>query len=334
MTLRIGVLAPADVHADGYIPLCQRIDDVSFVGIADDDAGWGADAATRHDAPLLSTDDLLDGAEAVAVFSTYADRERWIETAATAGVDVLCELPLATTADDARRFVQMCRDAGSTLGMITPLRFGDPMRRAKDLVEAGTIGDVTALVGRNRCAFRDRDVDGWSADPEQSGGGGSVVHHSEHTVDAARWLTGAEFEEVYAELGYRRGLPVDDVNVLSARLTDGTAFTTDTSWTTPDSDEFWGESELDVVGTDGTLTVDDYGEAFRLVRDGPDDGVAKHHFGANESEALLRDFADAAETGRRPVATGIDGLRQVEVIEAVYESAETGEPVQVDLLDV
>lgn len=122
-------------------------------------------------------------------------------------------------------------------------------------------------------------------------------------ADAAKWLTGAKFEEVYAELGYQRGLMVDDGNVSSVRLSDGTAFTTDKSWTTLDRDEFWGGSEPDVAETDDTLTVNDYSEAFRLVRDGADRGVTKHHFGPSESEALILDFANAFDTGRDPVAT-------------------------------
>lgn len=329
MSISIGVLSPADVHVDVYVPLFQRAEAVDFVGIGDDEAGRGADAAARFDAPLLSTAELLERVDAVAIFSTYTDRRQWIEAATAAGVDVLCELPLATTVDDAEEFVELCRSAGSTLGMITPLRFGEPMRRAKHLIDSDAVGGVESLVARNRCAFRDRDTEGWTADPEQSGGG-SVMHHSEHTVDAARWLTGAEFEEVYAELGYQRGLPVDDVNVISARLSDGTAVTTDTSWTTPDSDEFWGESELDVIGADGTITVDQHGESFQLVRDGETNGIAKHHFGASAGKTLLRDFVDAVEAGGVPLASGIDGLRQVEVIEAVYESAERGEPVSID----
>lgn len=327
--LKVGVLAPADVHANGYIPTCQRIDAVEFVGVADDDAGWGADAAERLDAPLLPTDDVLTEADTVTIFSTYTTRGQWIEAAAAAGVDVLCELPLATNTADARSFVETCREAGVTLGMITPFRFGEPMRRARDLVRDAALGEVTSIVARNRCAFRDRDTEGWSADPEHAGGG-SVLHHSEHTVDGARWLTGAEFEEVYAALGHQRGLEVADVNVISARLTDGTTVVTDTSWTTPDSDEFWGDGVMDVVGTAGTLEVDQYGESFRHLRDGDDAGDAKHHFGPGAGEALLRDFVDAVQTGREPVATGVDGLRQVEVIDAIYESADRAEPVRVD----
>ncbi|WP_276256413.1 Gfo/Idh/MocA family protein [Halomontanus rarus] len=333
MTIRFGILAPADVHADGYIPICQRRGDIELVGIADDDAGWGDEASTRHDAPLLPTADLLDRVDAVAIFSTYATRERWFEAATAAGVDVLCELPIATNAADARSFVTACRDANVTLGMITPLRCGESIRRAKDLLEDGSVGDLSSIVERNRCAFRNRNVEGWTADPQHADGG-SVVHHSEHTVDAARWLTDAEFEEVYAELGFQRGLAVDDVNVVSARLSDGTTFVTDTSWTTPDSDEFWGDCELDLIGTASTLSVDEYAEAFRSVRDGKDGGIEKHHFGASDTEALLADFLDAVETGRDPVANGVDGLRQVEVIEAIYESAERNEPVPVERVSV
>lgn len=124
------------------------------------------------------------------------------------------------------------------------------------------------------------------------------------------------------------------IDVISARLSDGTTFVTDTSWTVPDSDEFWGDCELDLVGTASTLSVDEYAEALRSVRDGKDDGIEKHHFSASDTEALLLDFLDAVETERDSVATGVDSLRQIEAIKAIYESAERNEPVSVETVSL
>jgi len=332
VSVRVGVLAPADHHFEGYAELLAGDDDVEFVGVADDDAERGRAAAGRHGVEYLPTEDLLARADGVVVFSTYAERARWIEPAADAGVAVLCEKPLATSVAEARRLVERCERGGVPLGMLMPLRFGEPMRRAKALVTDGAVGDVELVIGRNRCAFRNRDVEGWTTDPGATGGGGSVVHHSEHLVDAVRWITGEEFVEVYAELGHQRGLEVEDANVVSATLSDGTAFTLDTSWTTPDEDEFVGDAEFEIVGTEGTLAVDNYGEALRVVRDGAGDdaGVEKRYFGPSGNEALLRDFLEAVETGGTTAATGRDGLRQVEVIEGVYESDRTGGPVPLE----
>jgi predicted dehydrogenase len=103
-------------------------------------------------------------------------------------------------------------------------------------------------------------------------------------------------------------------------------------------------------GTDGRITYDseaetplatrsdhpfDAGVTARFDRPRPSMEAYDRHVAhlvaclGGESEPV-EPLADAVEGDRDPVATGLDGLRQVEVIEAVYESAETGEPVSVD----
>jgi predicted dehydrogenase len=57
-------------------------------------------------------------------------------------------------------------------------------------------------------------------------------------------------------------------------------------------------------------------------------------YGGISGLAYLRETVEAIASGRQPDITGIDGLRALEVAEAIYESAETGRTVTVDYLDV
>lgn len=329
---RIGVLSTADFHFDAYAELLSNTDAAEFVGIADTDTRRGRQAANKYDTDLRPRDELLDDADGVFVFSTYTSRLEWISAAAEAGVDVICEKPLATTVERAEEILAVCEDHGVNIGMIMPLRFADPSQRAKQELSNDAIGDVRTVSSRNRCALRDRHVLGWTANPTATGGGGSVMHHSEHVVDLVGWLTDESITEVYAELGYAHGLDVEDANVVHATLSNGATVTIDTSWSTPDADEFWGDATVELVGTRGTISVNCFGETVKYVSDDKSQrGLERLTWGSNANERLLHDFVDAIEADRPPETTGRDGLEQVAVIEAIYESADEHKPVPVDV---
>lgn len=329
-TLSIGICSTADHHFEKYASIVERSDRYSFAGIAGEDADRCEAAARRHGTEYRPTDAVLERADAVLVFSKYVDRREWIERAAASGVDVLCEKPLATTVSAAEGILETCDRAGVTLGMLMPLRFAPALERARRRYRAGAIGELQSVIATNRCAFRDRDTEGWTADPAATGGGGSVVHHSEHVVDAVRWLTGSEFADVHAELGYRRDLPVEDANLHLLTLENGATVSVDTSWTTPDEGDFWGDATVELIGTDGTISVDCFAQTIRRTTDRlPDPGIDRLYWGTDLNERVLEDFADAITAGESPRSDGRDGLRQVEVIEASYESADRGGPVTV-----
>ncbi|WP_433627552.1 Gfo/Idh/MocA family protein [Halomicrococcus sp. NG-SE-24] len=331
MTVSLGVLSTAHVHADGFAALLDRREDVEFVGVADADADRGREAADRYGVPYMATEELLAAVDGALVFSTNTTHERWVTAAADAGVDVLCEKPLATSRSTARRLVERCKDAGVALGMNMPLPFSEPARAARRAYRNDTIGDLTLATGTNRARFRNRHEDGWSADPERAGGG-AVMDHTVHVVDLVRWITGREVTEVHAELATMRDGPeVEDINVLSMELDDGTPFTLDGSWDRPDNWDYWGDATLNLVGTAGELTVDCFDYKLRETRDvGEDPGIDSVYWGELPNEELLADFVETVRTGRSPTITGEDGFREAAVCVAAYESAEAGEPVSVD----
>lgn len=328
MTLRMGLLSTAHVHTGGFASRLSASDEVEFVGVTDDDAERGRETASEHGVEFFEPDALLERIDAAIVASTNVTHRRWVEPAAAAGVDVLCEKPLATTMADARAIVSACEEADVRLGLAMPLAHSVPARRTREAYEAGEIGELRAAMGTNRAWFRDRHLTGWSAD-EDHAGGGAAMDHTVHIVNLLRRITGEEVSEVHAEFGtMHEGIEVEDINVLSMELTDGSIFSLDGSWDRPDDWDYWGDAALTLVGTEGEIAVDVFDQTIKRTREG--EGIDGVYWGSIPDDALLADFVAACEEGQEPLVSGADGLREAAVVLAAYESDERGEPVAVE----
>lgn len=327
MSLSVGVLSAAHVHTDAYLAILTELDDVHLVGVADTDPDRGRETAAHHETEYLPADDLLGRSDACLVCATNADHREWVERAAAAGVPVLCEKPLAPTVDEATAIVERCEAAGIEIGLAMPLRFSEPALRAREALTRGDIGDVHSISGTNRGQM----PGGWFTDPDLAGGG-AVMDHTVHIVDLVYHLTGQKVVEVYAESGTRfHDIPVDDVNVLSMELADGSQFLLDGSWSKPDEWHTWGDATVELVGTEGTISVDCFDQTVTHTKDsGEDAGIESVFWGTDPNVKLVRDFVDAIRNGHPPAITGEEGIMTVAVVEAAYESHRTNEPVAVD----
>jgi predicted dehydrogenase len=327
MTLSVGLLSAAHVHTDAYARVLAGLDGVDLVGVADDDEGRGCETATRHGVDLVEPDRLLNRIDAGVVCATNVDHLSWAERAADAGVHVLCEKPLAPTVDEARAIVDTFDRTGARLGVAMPLRFSDPARDAADRLDHGEFGDLLAVSGTNRGQF----PGGWFGDPEAAGGG-AVMDHTVHVVDLVTHLTDSRVAEVYAEVDTRfHDVAVDDVNVLSMVLDDGTPFLLDGSWSRPDKWDTWGDATVEFVGESGTLAVDCFDQTLHHTADSGDRAGANRVFwGTDPNEGLLRDFVAAAREDRPPAITGEEAVHAVAVVEAAYRSAASGEAEPVE----
>jgi predicted dehydrogenase len=334
--MKAGLVAPAHAHADAYVAAAAEVERFEFVGVAGDD-GYPDETdafADRHDLPRRAREDLLGEVDVAVVCGANARHREQVEACADAGVDVLCEKPLATTAADADAIVAACEDAGVALGTAMPVRQAGPARLAKERFDAGAVGDLKAVTGTN--LLRKMADGGWMTDPDLSGGG-AIRDHAVHVVDLVRWFTGQEVAEVYAESGTLfSDLDVEDVCVLSMELEDGTPVSHDGSWRLPENWRAWGGVTLRLTGDGGVLDVDCFDQSFRETREGSagDGGYEEVYWGEDMNAGMLRDFRDALREGRPPAATGRDGAAEVRVVEAAYESVERAEPVAVDLTGV
>jgi predicted dehydrogenase len=115
------------------------------------------------------------------------------------------------------------------------------------------------------------------------------------------------------------------------KLTDGTEFVLDGSWSKPDEWDFWGDATLRLVGTEGVVCVDCFDQKLKQTRDTEDPGIQSVYWGSNPDEGLVADFIDAVAEDRQPLKTAADAVNDVAVVEAAYASAERTESVTVEV---
>ncbi len=321
--VKVGLLSLAHMHAASYGRALYKRKDVELVGVYDPDEKRGRDGAAEMNTTYFSqAEELLGQIDAAIVCSENSLHRQFTELAAEHGVHVLCEKPIATTIQDAQAMIAACERAGVKLMIAYPVRYNTPVRRIKEMVERGEIGDILAIRGTNN----GRLPGGWFLDPELSGGG-AVLDHTVHVIDLIRWILQKEFVSVYAEVDsilYNRG--IDDCGLLSLELEGGIFVTQDPSWSRPASFPTWGNVTLKFVGTEGVLHLDAFAQNF-LVYNDRENRVSEQTFTEDMDQGLIADFIDMIKEDRDPNITGYDGLQSLKVALAAYESARLKQPV-------
>jgi predicted dehydrogenase len=262
--------------------------------------------------------------DGVLICSANSRHKQAVLDFARAKIPILCEKPIATRCADAREMLAICEANDVPLGICFPVRFSEPLRQAKRLVEQGGLGQVVAVKATNHGTM----PGDWFADPQLSGGG-AVMDHTVHVVDALRWLFDAEFTQVFAHAANRlHSIPVEDVGLLTLEMSNEVFVTLDTSWSRPNrSFPIWGDVTIEIIGTRGVLSLD----LFPWTLNYYSESAGKHLADARDGDLSLRmleNFVGMIEGRATLSATGLDGLRALEVVEAAYRSIATQRVVQ------
>jgi predicted dehydrogenase len=322
--VRIGMMSFAHIHAQSYADCVSRIEGAELVGISDDNSERGKAMAVRFDTRFFGDYEALleQDMDAVIVCSENVRHKDLVVRAAQAGKHVLCEKPLATTIKDGREMIEACRAQGVKLQTALPCRFSPAMIQAREAVRSGRIGRVLAINGTNR----GKCPGGWFTDASLSGGG-AVIDHTVHVADLMRWTMGSEPTEVYAEIGdlmLHKGF--DDSATLTIQFENGAFATLDPSWSRPKSFPTWGDVTMGIIGTEGAIWLDLFGQKMDLYANN-ELSCTWESWGDNVDLGLVKSFVSAVRDDTPLESTGEDGLAAAAVAIAAYESGRRGEPV-------
>jgi predicted dehydrogenase len=317
-------------HAWSYARALATSPSTRLVGVHDPDAALGHSVADDVRAPYVAVaEDLVASpeVEAVVVCSPTALHRRDVELAARHGRHVLCEKPLATTVEDGEAMVRGTAAAGVQLHTAFVSRLLPAVRRVKAAVGTGDIGQVVGIRAGNRGRPPlPPHYPPWITTRAQSGGG-ALIDHSVHLTDLVRHVTGQEVAWVAAETGSLLwGTDVEDCALLSLRLTGGAVAGLDPSWSVPAGNPWDYDFFLEVLGTHGSVEIDDVSESLQLVSSRAGGGLRLVGFGEDADRSLIETFAASVRAGEvlAPCADGEDGLRALEVALAGYRSAVDG----------
>lgn len=308
-------------HVQRYVaPAIRAAEEARLVAVLSRDRAR-ADAFASDEGAARgydNLDELLADPEVQAVFVATPNHLHAGQTirAAAAGKHVLCEKPMALTAEDAHRVIDTCRQHGVKLGVGFHLRHHAANLAARRLLAAGEVGRV--VLCRAQWSYGGPPRGGWWAEPEQTGFG-SLAAVGVHIVDLLRFLLDQEITEVSAFSVQAEGASgLDETVAATLRFGGGSLGLLACSRQTPKGDNdfsvFGSEGRLDGVGVVGQAP------AGRLVLSNVA-GVREIPFsGPDPYTAEIEAFQRAVLEDREPEASGLDGLRSVEVLDAIVRS--------------
>lgn len=323
MAIRVGVMSSAHMHAWGYAAGLKKNPEAVLAGIWDPDEVRGSAFARQFASERFETPDALFAAcDAVIVTCENKLHAEYVELAAAAGKPILCEKPLATSAEEWERMRVATERAGVQFMTAFPCRYSPAFRRLRERVVAGEIGPIRAICATNR----GRNPGGWFIQPELSGGG-AMIDHVVHVTDLLRVLLGTDPVSVQAFTGNNMyGQVWDDTAMLTLEFADGVFATLDSSWSRPASYKTWGDVTMNVVGDKGVIELNMFGQGFDHYVNDPR-GIHLAGFGSDLDAGLVDDFLRCVRDGGTPPITGEDGWKASQVALAGYESTRTGERV-------
>ena len=323
MKTRLALVSLEHVHAAHYLSCLTGLPSVEVIAVAEPDQRRASDHAGLLSGIRVVSDyhELLSpsAVDGVLICSANNHHKPMVLDFARAQVPILCEKPIATKCVDAREMLAICDAHDVPLGICFPVRFSEPLRQAKRLIEAGGLGQVVAVKATNHGTM----PGDWFVDPQLSGGG-AVMDHTVHVVDALRWLFEAEFTQVFAHAATRlHTIPVEDVGLLSLEMSNDVFVTLDTSWSRPNrSFPIWGDVQLEIIGTRGVISLD----LFPWTLNYYSESAGKHSVDARDGDlslSLLENFIGVIQGHAKLSANGVDGLRALEVVEGAYKSIAT-----------
>jgi predicted dehydrogenase len=266
--------------------------------------------------------------------------------AAKAGKHVIVEKPLEVTLKRCDTIIAACQKYKVKLSAIFPSRFHDASRELKRAVDTNRFGRLT-LADAYVKWFRTQayyDSGAWRGTWEYDGGG-ALMNQAIHSVDLLTWLLGpvAEVQAQTATLAHQR-IAVEDTAVATLRFANGALGVIEA--TTAAYPGYLKRIELHGSEGSAVLEEEDLRHWDFAKKQRRDEAILKrmeqHHStggGAGDPAAIghhghARQFADVLEATRRdraPAVDGPEGRRSVEIILAIYKSAELGRPVQLPL---
>ncbi|HEX9634751.1 MAG TPA: Gfo/Idh/MocA family oxidoreductase [Candidatus Limnocylindria bacterium] len=327
-SLRWGVLSTADIARSKVIPGIKAAQRCEVVAIASRDAARARVVADELGIPIAhdSYESLLADPAVDAVYIPLPNHlhAEWTIAAARAGKHVLCEKPLALSAADALRMIDVCRAEGVRLMEAFMYRLHPSWVAVRALVASGRIGRLTSV----QSWFSFFNDDPTNIRNNLAAGGGALYDIGCYSVNLSRMLFVAEPIRVDASITRD---PSSGVDVLTSAILE---FATGTATFTC-STRLEDDQRVDIYGSEGRISI---GIPFNIPPDRPtqvfvtsggDPPVAPH------TEVLTFETADpyAVEAGRfasavlddlpTPVPPE-DAVANLRVIERIFEAGDRG----------
>lgn len=342
--LRVGIIGAGGISKGVHIPNYRKCGDkVKIAAIADVALERAQEAAEEFNIPhaYASYNDMLEKEELDAV-SVCVPNKFHAEAAIAgleAGCHVLCEKPPAMTAEEAELMMKTAEKAGKRLTYGFHYRHQAEVETAKSFIDGGELGDIYSARVH---AIRRRGIPGWGVfTNKELQGGGPLIDIGVHMLDTALYLMGYPEPDVvlgktHQQIGNRKGVgllgewdwenyTVEDMAVGMITFKNGATLTLEAAFAA--NVEKKDTMQVSLMGNKGGADVFPlkmYQEKHNTLIDITP--VASTNVGGHEQE--ISRFVEDCIANRQPLSTPEQGYIIQKIVEAIYQSAETGKSIQ------
>jgi predicted dehydrogenase len=348
--LNVGIIGLGHLHPFSYMPHFIRCKKTNVVAASDEkellrnNFSKQFGVKTYSDWRELLADEKID---LVYVFLPHSDCDSVSITCADKGIHVVVEKPVASTSEKARRIVRACTRNNVLFSTPYLWRYHPVIRKMKEAVDSGILGRIVGCEGRCAAGGLHRYVDGhseWMFDKKKSGGG-PMYNLGVHWIDLFRWLLNSEITEVAAKnVHINKKYDIEDNSFAIATFGCGATLALDISYTVPDSYPFGRDLYLGIRGTEGCINFTPLFEGTEqtmlICSNDRKFGGAPRQLIKFEMDNVpgycgplgleyVNEIADNIINRTKPFIGGTDAVKVLEVVEAIYEAAQSGHSTQV-----
>lgn len=338
--IKVGVIGCGSIAKHRHIPEHAANENVEIVAFCDIVEERAQEYADQYNAKAYTSfEELLKNEEvdAVSVCTPNSFHAPISIAALNAGKHVLCEKPMATSAEEADAMIAAAEKNGKKLMIAHNQRFVASHAKARSIIESGALGKIYSF----RTAFGHGGPENWSADGSNSwffkkelAFIGAMGDLGVHKTDLLRYLIGEEFTEVaaFVEGSAKENSTVDDNAVCILKSESGMIGTLAASWAynggEDNSTVFYAEN--------GILRLEDDSD-YSLIIEYKNGNSERHSLGAIQSNEegqqtdthVVEHFITSILDDTTPPVCGNEGKKSLQVILAALESSETKQIVRV-----
>ena len=343
--VRLGIIGVGGMGT-AHCGSAQGVDEVQLTAVADIDPGRAKEIGEQFGVPYFPRhEDLLaeEIADAVLIATPHYFHPPIAIDAFEAGLHVLSEKPIGVRVGMAERMINAARKSGKVFAVMFQMRSTPAVRTARKLVESGELGEIkrTLLVSPEFRSQAYYDSGGWRA--TWSGeGGGPLMNQSPHIMDVFTLLGGLPFRVTGVTKTLMHDIEVEDHAEALLEYPNGAC-----GYFYVSTCEVGPGRLIEIVGDKGKLrfedgklsfyrhepSVSEFNRTNTAMWGGPKTEQVELELPECESghAAILRNFARAILHGEELLSPGEEGIKSLELANAIMLSSHKGQPVDIPI---
>lgn len=330
--VRFGIIGSGGIAQKRTIPgillsdkaECVAIMDLNEELLAQVGERFGIDRRYTTVAELLAQPDI----DAVYIATPVFTHKEQVFAAADAGKHILLEKPMGLSTAEGEEMRRYCAKKGVKLGVGFMMRFHGAHEAVKQLIADGAIGEVVTAYAKFNCSSPVSDKK-WRQTKAFSGGG-TMMDMGIHCIDILQFMTALKPTEVTAFCGNQifEYPDTEDGATAILRMENGAFFTVEANFNVPDS---IGGCRFDIYGTKGRITAEGtlgQTETGTVVLATAEDVRTIDYDTRNMYAKEVDALAEAITNGTTEPVDAASAIFDQRIVEAVYESQETGRHIR------